>query len=241
VQLPASKNANCPLPGDTPPQSSGLRKQQITAGFVALLGLVIISGSSVASSHYTAKQIDAFATRVGSVFWIKSVDGKLPSFRTAPAANATSFRAEDKQSFEIVELTGAANKNPYYKVKLSSGKEGYISPEAFHEEFNLTILTANPYVDETRKGEQFAKEEKDRVAWIQAQPWSPAVKQAATKKQPVPGLTTEEIRKVLGEPHRVIKLRGTLNIAEERWYYPDGKVLIFHNTLLSSVDQQANK
>jgi hypothetical protein len=218
-----------------------LRKQQIATGFVVLFGLGIIPGPSLASNHYTAKQLDAFAARVGSIFWIKSVDGKLPSFRTAPAANATSFRAEDRQSFEIVELTGAANKNPYYKIKLNSGKEGYITPEAFHEEFNLTILTADPYVDEKKKEEQFAKEEKDRVAWIQAQPWSPTVKQAAIKKQPVPGLTTAEIRKVLGEPHRIIKLRGPLNIAEERWYYPDGKVLIFHNTLLSSVDQQAKK
>jgi len=210
-------------------------------GFVVFLALWILPGVAAASNHYTAKHIDAFAARVGRSFWIKSADGKLPSFRTAPAAGATTFHGEDKQAFEIVELTGGANKNPYYKVKFTSGKEGYISPETFHEELNLTILTADPYTEEKRRAEEVAKEEEGRIEWIQSQPWSPAVKQAAIKKQPVPGLTTGEIKKVLGEPNRVVKIRSPLMASEERWYYPDGKVLTFHNELLSTVDQQKNK
>jgi len=201
----------------------------------------MLSSAAAASNHYTAKHIDAFAARVGRTFWIKSAEGNLPLFRTAPAAGASTFRAEDKQSFEIVELTGGTTNNPYYKVEFSSGKEGYISPEAFHEELNLTILTADPYAEEKRRAEEVAKEEKGRIEWIQSQPWSPAVKQAAIKKQPVPGLTTGEIRKVLGEPNRVIKLRGPLSVSEERWYYPDGRVLTFHNELLSTVDHQEKK
>jgi hypothetical protein len=210
-------------------------------GFVIFLALWILPGFAAASNHYTAKHINAFAARVGRTFWIKSADGKLPSFHTAPAAGATTFRGEDRQSFEIIELTGRANKNPYYKVKFSLGKEGYISPETFHEELNLTILTAYPYAEEKRRAGEVAKEEEGRIEWIQSQPWSPAVKQAAIKKQPVPGLTTGEIKKVLGEPNRVVKIRGPFMVSEERWYYPDGKVLTFHNELLSTVDQQKNK
>lgn len=215
--------------------------RKFAVGFVIFLALWMLPGFAAASNHYTAKHIDAFAARVGKIFWIKSADGKLPSFRTAPAAGATTFRGEDKQSFEIVELTGGTHKNPYYKVKFTSGKEGYISPEIFHEELNLTILTADPYAEEKRRAEEIAKEETGRIEWIQSQPWSPAVKQAAIKKQPVPGLTIGEIKKVLGAPNRVVKIRGPLKVSEERWYYPDGKVLTFHNELLSTVDQQKNK
>jgi hypothetical protein len=185
--------------------------------------------------------LDALATRVGKSFWVKSVDGKSPLFLTAPAANAASFRAEDNQSFEIVELTGRANKNPYYKVKFSSGKEAYIRPEAFYDEFNVTIVTVDPLADEKRHADEMAKEEKARIEWIQAQPWSPAVKQASIKKQPIPGLTTAEIKRVIGSPSRITKTHGPLKVAEERWYFSNGLVLTFHNGLLAIIDQQEKK
>jgi hypothetical protein len=202
--------------------------------------LMFVSGAA-AANHYTEKQMDAFAARVGTMFWIKAADGKLPLFRIAPSLSAATFLAEERQSFEIVELAGRANNNPYYRVKFASGKEGYIAPENFHEQLNLTIVTADPYEAEGRKAEEAAKDERARVEWIQAQPWSPAIKKAAIGKQAVPGLTTAEIKKVLGAPSRVLKLRGPSHVAEERWYYPDGKVLTFYNQLLSIVNQQEKK
>lgn len=203
-----------------------------------LLALFSYTGTAVASGHFTEAQLDALASRVGRTFWIKPADGKLPQFRSTPDLSAATFAAEDRHSFEIVELGGRRTKTPYYKVKFASGKEGYIGPESFHEELNLTIFTADPYADEKRRIDEAAKAEKTRVEWIQAQPWTPEIKNAAINKEPVPGLTTGEIRRVLGNPSQVIKLRGPAKVVEERWYYPDGKVLTFHNGLLSIVNQQ---
>jgi hypothetical protein len=201
----------------------------------------MLAGIGAAADRYTAKHIDAFAARVGKIFWIRSTDGRLPLFRTAPKAGAATFRTEDKQSFEILELTRSAHDDPHYKVRFASGKEGFITPETFHEELNLTILTADPYVEERRKAEELAAEEKVRIDWIQSQPWSPAVKEASIKKQAVVGLTTGEIKQVLGAPNRVVKIRGPLKLSEERWYYTDGQVLTFLNGLLSAVDHQEKK
>ncbi|HVO91461.1 MAG TPA: hypothetical protein VMT22_01395 [Terriglobales bacterium] len=201
-----------------------------------LLSLLLLHGTVFAAGNYTEKQMDAFAVRVGKTYWIKLVNGKGPLFLTAPSEKASTFRGAEDQSFEITELVGRATNNPYFKVKLASGKEGYLSPDAFHEEFNLTILTIDPHADENRRAEEAAQEEKARVDWIRSQPWSPAIKEASIKKQPVPGLTTLEIKKVLGVPTRVVKTRGPLKVSEERWYYADGRVLTFHNGLLSIVD-----
>jgi len=173
---------------------------------------------------------------VGKTYWVKAVDGKGPLFLTAPSEKAATFRGEDNESFEITEVVGRADKNPYFKTKLLSGKEGYIRPDTFLEEFNLTIVTADPHADKKKQADEFAQQEKARVEWIQSQPWLPAIKQASIEKQPVPGLTTSEIKKVLGAPSRVVKTRGPLKVTEERWYYPDGRVLTFHNELLSTID-----
>jgi hypothetical protein len=204
----------------------------------SLLFTLALFAAAAASGHYTERQLEALASRVGKIFWIKPADGKLPSFRSAPASGASIFAAEERDSFQIIELGGKAENNPYYKVKFASGKEGYIGPESFHEELNLTIFTADPYADEKRRIDEAAKAEKTRVEWIQAQPWTPDIKKAAINKVPVPGLTTGEIRRVLGAPSQVIKLRGPAKVVEERWYYPDGKVLTFHNGLLSIINQQ---
>ncbi|HYT57577.1 MAG TPA: hypothetical protein VEQ38_22960 [Verrucomicrobiae bacterium] len=182
------------------------------------------------------------AARVGKTFWISGANEKGPSFLTAPSPGATTFRPEENDSFEITELTGQKIKDPYYKVRFESGKVGYIRPESFHEEFNVTILSHDPHADEKKKAGDQAIEEKKRLEWIKSQPWSPAVKAAAIKKQPTPGLNGAEVKRVLGAPTRVSKIRGTTKVAhEERWFYADGSVLTFHNGLLSSVEKRENK
>lgn len=215
------------------------------AVFILLTGVMscplLWTGAAVGAARYTERQLDAMAARVGKVFWIKSADGKLPLFRSAPAPEAASFAGEERQSFEITELIGRKTDNPFYKVKFPSGKEGYIAPERFHDELNLTILTVDPYADEIRKAEEAAKEENARVEWIQAQPWAPDIKRAAIQKQAVPGLTANEIKKVLGAPSQILRLRGPSKVQEERWYYPDGRVLTFYNGLLSIVNYKEKK
>ncbi len=209
-----------------------------------VLGLVRFAP---ASNHYTAKQLDALAERVGSEFWINSPAGKAPLFLTAPAPNAATFRPSDNESFEISELVGRANKNPYYKVKFQSGKVAYLRPEALHEELNSTIVSSDPLAEEKRKAEQSAEVEKQRLAWIKAQAWPPAVQEAAIKKQPTPGLNSGEIKQVMGPPRRIVKAsglvksRGPAQVHEERWFYADGVVLLFRNDILSQVDRPGAK
>ena len=193
-------------------------------------------GTALASHHYTERQMDALAGRVGKTFWLKSPDGKPPAFVSAPSATAASIRPGGNESFVITDLAGRSSKSPYYAVRFESGKVAYIRPETFHEALNLTILSTDPRANEKEKAEQREREEKERVEWIQAQPWSPIVKQAAIKKQPTPGLNTGEVKRVLGEPQRITRLRGPVKVAEEHWFYPDGSVLIFHNGLLSKID-----
>ena len=209
--------------------------------FATLFFLSLFHDAAFSAGEYTDKQMDALAVRVGKTYWIKAVDGKVPLFSTAPTEQAATLRGEEGESFEITEVVGRANKNPYFKSKLVSGKEGYIRPDAFLEEFNLSIVTADPHAGKKRQADEFAQQEKARVEWIQSQPWSPAIKQASIKKQPVPGLTTSEIKKVLGAPSRVVKTHGPLKVIEERWYYPDGRVLTFHNELLSTIDLPEKK
>ena len=207
-----------------------------------LLAVLLCCGSAaLASNHYTDRQLEALAARVGKTFWISGANEKAPSFLTAPSPGATTFRPEENDSFEITELTGQTVKDPYYKVRFESGKVGYIRPETFHEEFNVTILSHDPHADEKKKAEAQAIEEKKRLEWIKSQPWSAAVKAAAIKKQPTPGLNGAEVKRVLGAPTRVSHIRGTTKVAEERWFYADGSVLTFHNGLLSSVEKRENK
>jgi hypothetical protein len=215
-------------------------REMIKLFYLVLTVLLYSYAATLASHHFTDKQLAALASRVGKTFWIAAANGKPPLFLTAPKQGASTFRPED-DSFEITELTGQANKNPYYKVRFQSGKIGYIQPEVFHEEFNATILSIDPLADEKKKAEQHAEEEKKRVEWIKSQPWSPAVKEAALRKQPTLGLNGNEVRQVLGPPTRVSKTRGPIKFPEELWFYPDGSVLTFHNGLLSKIEKkQAN-
>ena len=204
---------------------------------IACALLFTANTSLMASGSYTDKQLDALEVRVGKTYWLDPRNGKPPAFLSAPAPNATTFSAAQSEPFEITELAGRATRDPYYKVKFESGKIGYIQPEKFHEGLNLTILSADPLADEKRKAEEQANEDKKRIEWINAQPWSPAVKQAAIKKQPTAGLTTAEVKRVLGPPRRITKSRGPSKAVEEQWFYPDGSVLIFNGGLLSRVEK----
>lgn len=211
---------------------------QAVARFCVIVVLLFAqTGAAMGSNHYTTKQLDALATRVGKTFWFSGGAQQVPEFFTAPATNTGRFRPSPEDSFVITELAGRAQKNPYYAVQFASGKVGYIRPEIFHEALNLTILTADPRAVEKEQQEKQNLEEKERIAWIQSQPWSGIVKEAAIRKQPTPGLTTGEVKRVLGPPMRVTKLRTPTKVEEEHWFYKDGSVLVFHNRLLTKVEK----
>ena len=208
-----------------------------------LFSWILLAGvsSAVASNHYTAKQMDALAARIGKTFWLGGPDVGSPEFTTTPAPGAPRFRPDPEDSFVITDLAGRAQRNPYYAVRFASGKIGYIRPETFHEALNLTILTADPRAEEKEQKEKQTAEEKERVAWIQSQPWSAPVKEAAIRKQPTPGLNTGEVKRVLGPPMRSTRLRTPSKVDEEHWFYKDGSVLIFHNGLLTKTNKVAKK
>ena len=162
-----------------------------------------------ASNHYTDHQLDALATRVGKIYWIVPVKNQTPAFLSNPTANAASFHPQANESFEIIELVGRKEKNPYYKVKFSSGKEAFIHPDVFLEELNLRITSVDPQAIDRKKAAEAAEEEKKRIEWIQAQPWSRTVKEAAIKRQVMGGMSTGEVRQILGKPVRVSKLKAS--------------------------------
>lgn len=206
------------------------------------LALVLICffstfGAALGSHHYTEKQLDALATRVGKTYWLSASDGRPPVFLSSPAPASATFQPAEDDSFVITELTGRKQKNPYYAVRFESGKVGYIRPELFHEALNLTIVSSDPRAGEKEKAEKLASEEKARVEWINSQPWSSSIKEAAIRKQAAPGLKTTEVKRIMGAPLRVTKLRSPVKgLAEEHWFYAGGTVLIFHNGLLTKTD-----
>ena len=220
------------------PQKLGLLWKKAVGSLLVVYAIFLTVGvNAVWSGYYTDKQLDAFEDRVGKTYWINSRQEKPPVFLSAPSKGASTVSPGQTESFEIVELTGRGNDDPYYKVKFESGKLGYIRPETFLDQFNMTILSADPLAEEKKKAETDSTAEKKRVDWINAQPWSPAVKQAAIKKQPTPGLNTNEVKQVLGPPRRIRKLHSPLLAAEEQWFYPDGSVIVFSNGLLSRIEK----
>ena len=202
----------------------------------ALFILLFIVTPAAASNHYTEKQLDALEARVGKMFWISDAQGKLPSFLKSPTSDASPFHPAANTSFEIMELVGRKVRNPYYKVKFESGAEGYIHAQAFHEQFNATILTIDPLADEKAALAEKKQEEKARIEWIQNQPWSPAVKESAIRGQAVPGMTAGEVKRVVGEPRRISRIKGPQHSSEEHWFYPDGTLLIFRNGALNRLE-----
>lgn len=209
-----------------------------SASVVVWILCFLVTANLLRAGQHTDKQLEAFETRVGKIYWVRPQDGNLPAFLGAPSSQAPRFTPAQNESFEILELFGRTSKEPYYKVKFESGQIAYITPEQFHEQFNLTITSIDPLADQKRRAEEQSKAEKDRVEWINSQPWSPQVKRAAVNKQPTPGLNTSEVKRILGEPRRITKLRGVTRNAEEQWFYPDGTVLIFSNGLLSRTERR---
>jgi hypothetical protein len=205
-----------------------------------LFFLTVATPTGQASNHYTDQQLDAFATRVGKIYWIVAVKNQTPLFLSSPTANAASFRPQAKESFEIIELVGRQEQKPYYKVKFDSGKEAFIEPESFLEELNLGIASVDPYAIDKKKAAEAEEEEKKRVAWIQAQPWPRGVKEAAIKRQPVAGMNAGEVRQILGKPIRMSKVKAQLHVAEEHWLYADGSTAIFYNGLLNRIEPKRN-
>ncbi|HZD42248.1 MAG TPA: hypothetical protein VE131_16110 [Terriglobales bacterium] len=202
-----------------------------------LLALLIGTGFDAhASNHYTDYQLDALAIRVGKIYWIVAVNKQTPAFFSSPTANAASFRPQDNEFFEITELVGREQKDPYYKVKFGSGKEAFISPEAFMDQLNVRIASVDPRAIEKKKAAEAAAEEKKRVAWIQAQPWPRAIKEAAIKRQVTGGMNETEVKNILGKPMRVSRVRAQLNVVEEHWLYADGSTVVFSNGLLNRVE-----
>jgi uncharacterized protein YgiM (DUF1202 family) len=199
------------------------------------LFLSVIAFPVHASHHYTDRQLDVLAARVGKIYWIVAINNQTPTFLSSPATNASSFRSNANESFEITELIGRKEKNPYYKVKFDSGKEGYIQPDLFLEEFNARISAVDPLESEKKKAAEAAEEEKERIAWIQAQPWPRGVKEAAIKRQVMPGMNGGEVKKILGNPIRVTKIKKQPNVTEEHWLYGDGSTAIFHNGVFSHI------
>lgn len=202
---------------------------------VLLVGIFTTVCAATASGHYTEKQLAALAERVGRTFWIQEVKGRTPSFFAAPNAKAALFDTRAGESFEIVELVGRSNKNPFYKARFDSGKEGYFPPEVMLEEFNLTIVTVDPLAQAKREEAEQAEVERQRVQWINAQPWPAATKLAALKGRAVPGMTYDEVKKIAGEPGRITKVQAPGVTPEEHWTYPDGRQFVFHNGLLTRV------
>ncbi len=76
--------------------------------------------STAFASSYSERQLDALAERVGRTYWVASVNNRTPSFLSAVATKASSFRVEPNESFEITELVGRKTDHPYYKVKFAS-------------------------------------------------------------------------------------------------------------------------
>ncbi len=207
----------------------------------AIAAGVFIYSLAAASRHYTDAQISILANRIGKIFWIQDSDGRTPILLTAPGAASSTFSARAGDSFEIVELVGRKNRNPYYKLRLASGREAYLRPEIFHEELNLTILTTDPLADEKRRAAAQAEEQKKLTQWINAQAWSPTVKEAALRGQVIPGMNRDEVKKIAGAPSRVSKVQLPGTSPAEHWHYPDGKELIFHNGLLSHSISENSK
>ena len=207
---------------------------------VLLVFLIVTAFPALASDRYTDHQLDALATRVGKIYWIVAVKNQTPLFLSSPTANAASFRPQANESFEITELVGRQDKNPYYKVKFNSGKEAFIQPETFLEELNLGIAAVDPQAIDKKKAADAAEEEKKRIEWIQAQPWSRTVKEAAIKRQVLGGMNGAEVKKILGNPLRVSRVKAQLNVIEEHWLYPDGSTAVFINGLYNRLEPNRN-
>jgi hypothetical protein len=226
-------------------RSCGAREFLLQIRAQNLIGAAVLAATLAgwpaiyAATHYTDRQLDALAERVGRSFWIQDVDGRTPLFLSTADATASTFRGQTGESFEIVELV--RGKTPYYKVRFASGKVGYLPPRVILEELNSTILMVDPLLYEKRKAAEQAEEEKKRLDWIEAQPWPAAAKEAARDGNPVPGMNAAEVRKITGTPSKVVKTESHGTIPEEHWIYADGRELVFQRGLLVRIARSGSR
>lgn len=194
------------------------------------------------AASYSPKYVEVLAKRVGKSYWIAEAERKPPLFTASLSQPASFFRPKPKESFEIKELLAKATPIPYYRVKFSSGDEGYISVDSFIDELNLTILTYDPDGAEKRRIAKEAEEEKKREAYIRAQPWPEHIKQAAVDRKAVLGMNMRETKAALGSPSRVVKFSSNTLLGEqEQWFYKGGLVLTFTRGTISRIQRVEEK
>jgi hypothetical protein len=49
-----------------------------------------------------------------------------------------------------------------------------------------------------------------------------------------------EVKKILGNPIRVSRVKAQLNVAEEHWLYADGSTVVFINGLYNRLEPKRN-
>jgi hypothetical protein len=55
-------------------------------------------------------------------------------------------------------------------------------------------------------------------------------------RQVIGGMNSGEVKKILGNPVRVSRVKGQINVAEEHWLYADGSTAVFYNGLLNRIE-----
>ncbi|MBI4529643.1 MAG: hypothetical protein HY695_38080 [Deltaproteobacteria bacterium] len=223
-------------PGEQPPFVPSFLDwlpQQLKRFFL----LVVISSffSFAATGRPADKELEALSRRVGQTYWITSTDG--PTFFSAPSPSAPEFNSHSKESFDIMELVKGSDQRPYYKVRLDSGKEGFISVSSFLENLNSTVATSDPEAKEKKRLSRESKQEKEREKWVRSQSWQEHIKEAVLKRQAVLGMNMSETKIALGKPSRVVKVsdRNRLRGQQEQWVYEQGVILTFTNGLITRI------
>lgn len=198
-----------------------------------------------ASSRFSEKQLEALGKYVGKTYWAIADDGRRALFFSAPSPSASSFLPEPKESLKITEMVQGSAQRPttYYKVKLGSGREGYIDVDSFLGELNATLVTQDPDRGQKIRAAKEAQEEEKREARIRAQPWPEHVKKAVLNRQAIVGMDMKEAREALGKPNRVVKINNTnpLMGQQEQWIYDKGPVLSFTNGLVTRIQTAGGK
>jgi hypothetical protein len=49
-------------------------------------------------------------------------------------------------------------------------------------------------------------------------------------------MTVGEVKRVLGDPRRVSRVRGPQHSNEEHWFYRDGTLLVFRNGAVNRIE-----
>ena len=172
---------------------------------------------------------------MGNTYWVVEGENPNPLFFSEPSYSASVFQAGPKESFEIAGVVEGADERLYYRLRFSSGKEGYISVDSFMQDLNSSLVAQDPDLQQKKKLADEEQEEVMRVTQIRAQPWPESVKQAAIKKQPTLGMNANEVRIVLGKPKRVTTLtqRSLAGANTEQWIYEHGPTLILSDGVLT--------